>query len=285
MHCMSILKKGAFFLIIPMLLLNACKHSGNTNVFTGDDTGSGYPSDGSRAEFVTEDVISIADVAGTIFNGAYIGSTSNSLPSNCASVATDTISIPHTLIIRFGDNDCTCFDGRKRKGTIVVSYFGEYTDTASTHIITFSNYFINDNQVTGSIQTTRKDTTITGNWYYNVTVNDSLNMSQDPLKSQFVIWTGNLVRKWVSGYSTIDRTQFVFSISGSATLIRPNGHSFSFAIATPLQVAIGCNFVQSGLVNVTGYSGARVLNYGTGSCDALAQLKIGVNVNDVTLVQ
>jgi hypothetical protein len=284
MHCISILKKGAYFLIIPVLLFSACGQKGNNDLFAGDDTGSGYPSDASRIEFATEDVVSIADIAGTIYNGAYIGSTNSTALSNCASVGTDTLSTPHTLTIRFGDNDCICTDGRKRKGTIIVTYFGEYTDTNTTHTITFYNYFLNDNQVTGSIQTTRKDTTITGNWYYNMVANDSMNMSQDPLKSQFVIWTGNLVRKWVSGFGTLDRADDVFSISGSATLVRPNGHSFSFGISTPLQVAMGCSYVQSGVVNVTGYQGARVLNYGTGACDALAQLKIGVNVSAITLV-
>lgn len=248
-----------------------------------DDKG-GYASDASRIELANNDAISIADVAGTFYNAAYLSSPSG-LGLSSTTVGTDTLSTPHTLTIRFGNNDQVCLDGRKRRGTIIVTYNSQYAKANEVHTITFDNYFLNGNQITGSIQTTRIDTTISGKWYYNVLVNDSMNMSQDPLQSQYVIWTGNLVRKWVTGFGTNDRNDDAFSISGAATLTRPNGHIFSCGISTPLQFAIGCDFAESGVINVTGYSGARILNYGDGTCDPLAQLNIGVNVHQLTLTR
>ncbi len=266
-----------------MFLLTACTPSPKPGVTDADDNG-GYASDGSRIELATDDAISIADEAGNLYNGAYI-SVPNGLGLSTTTVGTDTTSSPHTLSIRFGNTDLVCMDGRKRRGSIFVSYNGRYTDPAQVHTIFFDNYFINGTQLLGTILTTRVDTTITGNWYYNVQVDDSLNMSQDPLQSQFVIWTGNLVRKWIAGYGTNDRNDDVFSISGSATLVRPSGHSFAFGISTPLQMAIGCDFAESGVVNVTGVKGPRVLNYGDGNCDHNAQLSIGTNVYPLTLTK
>lgn len=276
MYCMSKFKKGALIIVSAGLLYAACtpvKQQGLTDV---DDNG-GYASDGSRIEWANNDIISIADEAGTLYNGQYL--------SDGATVGTDTMSIPHTLTIRFGDNNSVCYDGRRRKGTIIVTYNNQYKNNKETHTITFDHYFIEGNEISGTILTTRIDTTISGNWYYNVQVDDSMNMSQDPLQSKFVKWSGNLVRKYISGYTTPDRKDDIFSISGSATLTRPSGHQFSFGISTPLQFALTCDYAESGVVNVTGYNGARILNYGDGNCDQDAKLNVGVNVYPISITK
>lgn len=279
MHCNSIFRKGAFFVLISVLLLSApaCKQA--ANIPSNPDDNGGYASDASRIELYNDDAISIADNAGVNYNSGYIGTEGN------VTVATDTIDNPHIIIIRFGDS--ACYDGRVRSGSIIVSYNGEYTAPGQVHTITFDNYFINNTQLTGNIQTIRIDTTIFGNWYYKEVVNDSLNMSQIPQQSQYVVWNGALVRQWVAGYSggNGDRSKDIFSISGSATLTRANLHAFTFGISTPIQVALSCNFAESGVVNISSYDGSRLLSYGTGYCDPNAQVTIGNNTYNITLTQ
>lgn len=287
MHRNSDFRKGAFFIIISMLLFTACKPDpSNTNSLQDGDDNGGYASDASRIEWANNDVISIADAAGFYYDGAFMRSARPTYVGVCATVGTDTVTNPHTLTIRFGPTDCTCLDGRKRRGTIVVSFNGRYVDSGQVHTITYSNYYINGNQLSGSLQTLRVDTTITGNWYYKVYTKDSMNLSQDPLNSQYVTWTGNLVRKWVTGFATGDRSDDVYSISGGATLTRPNGHSFSFGISAPLQVAMNCDYIDAGVINVNGLNGARRLDYGTaGTCDANANLYIDVHSYPLKLTQ
>ena len=40
-------------------------------------------------------------------------------------------------------------DGKNRRGIINVSYTGSYRATGSVHTITFTDYFVNDNQLLG----------------------------------------------------------------------------------------------------------------------------------------
>ncbi len=285
MHCITSLKKYALFIVTPMFLMTACSPTPDNTLSSVDDNG-GYASDASRIEWINNDVISIADAAGLVYNGAYMRTTHTTL-GTCATVGTDTTSgFTHSLVIRFGisiggtnspNDDCTCLDGRKRRGTIIVSYSGRYFDFGQVHTITYDNYYINDNQLTGSVQTMLVDTTVTGNWHYNVVVNDSLNMSPDPLKSQFIVWNGSLDRKWISGFGTPDRGDDAFSISGNATITRPNGHQFTFNISSPFVFAMNCSYAQSGIATILGAQGSRVLNYGTGGCDANAQVSLGGN--------
>ncbi len=283
MYCNSGLSKFTFLMAASILFFTACKRgTTDDNYLSNDDDRIGYASDASRIEFANNDVIALADQAGILYNAEYIRKST----SYCATVAVDTMNSPHTLIIRFGNQNCECADGRTRRGSIVISYNGRYLDTNQVHTITYNNYYLNDNRISGWVKVTRVDTTVVGDWYYKVQVNDSMNMNPgDPINSKFIVWNGNLLRRWVGGSATNERSDDYFSVSGMATLTRPNGHVFNFNISTPLQFGIGCDFAQSGVVNVTGYTGNRVLNYGTGACDAAAQLNVGVHVYQLTLTK
>lgn len=281
--------KTALCAIVSTVMFSACTKNNGSGLST-DDNG-GYASDASRIEWINNDVISIADAAGSVYNGAYLRTTQTTALGTCATVGVDTIANPHTLTIRFGDKDCEALDGRKRRGTIIVTYTGPYDQAGNLHTVTYDHYYINDHQLMGNVKLVRVDTTVAGNWYYKVQVDDTLDMNPDPLKSEYIQWKGNLVRKWVAGFginganNSGDRADDVFSISGAATLTRQNGHVYSFGITTPLQVALNCDFVEAGVVNVGGYEGTRVLNYGSGNCDANAQIAIGPTVYQIPLTK
>lgn len=282
MYCNPILKRATLFIVFALFLFTACKKKESNPLSDADDNG-GYASDGSRIEWMSNDAISIADAAGYFYNGQYMRTTNTF--GTCATVSTDTLHSPRVLIIRFGDVNCTCLDGRNRRGTIVVSYDSTYKHANQLHTITFQNYYVNDIQLGGTINTTRIDTTVIGDWYYNVKAD--LAMTTTP--NQIVTWQGSLVRKWIAGYATGEREDNVYSISGNATLTRANGHKFVFNINTPIQYAQNCDYAESGVITVSGYNGDRTLNYalGTnnepGSCDDGAQLNIGVHVYQIKL--
>ena len=281
----QVMKKAALLLTLSFFIFAGCK-KGSSNVPTNPDDNGGYASDASKIELYSNDAISLADAAGNFYNAVYMRTTDTlNAFGSCATVATDTIDGVHRLIIRFGSTDCVCLDGRARRGTIIVSYTGRYTDTATVHTITFQDYYINDEQFAGTIKATRVDTTVIGNWYYQVLANDSLITTPN----QIITWSGVLTRKWLAGYATGTRGDDVFSISGSAVLTRANGHVFTFNIQTPLQFALDCNYCEWGVVNVTGYTGSSQLDYspssGTtvGGCDNVAKLTMDTHIYSINL--
>ena len=143
--------------------------------------------------------------------------------------------------------------------------------------VIFDNYYINDQKLVGSMKVIRVDTTIIGNWYYKVKVDENLTKTDN----SHIMWQGNLVRKWVTGYATGDRSDNIYSISGSGTITRDNGHTFGCDIATPLQVSMACDYIKTGVININSYLGIRQLNYGLGAvdntvggCDNYAQITL-----------
>ena len=250
-----------------------------TTLMNAEDS-SGYVSDLSELEWMNADVTSIANTVGTTYNSADLRTMKTSV-SSCASVGIDTISDPHQIVIRFGSSDCVCRDGRNRRGTIIVSFSGHFNDINSAHTITFDNYFVNDVQLTGQTVVTYMGVNSGSQPYYLVTLNDSVVKPFNSITSL----TGNRVQTFIDGYTTADRNDDAYTTTGSGTLTRANGHVFATNITTPLQVALGCSFVESGVMSITSSAftnGTRTLDFGPGNCDDMAKLTIDTFVYQVT---
>ncbi len=276
----KLLKNGAVIMAAAMLTLTACKHKDTTTTTTpaltnADDNG-GYASDAAKLETNNNDVISIADAA------ASTGSANLRTTSGYPVITNDTAVTPHVLTVDFGPTDHMCLDGKDRKGEIIVTYIGKYKDSASTHTITYSSYYVNDIQLTGNKKVQNMGMNTSGQVYYDVTVNDSIILAPDSIIS----WTGSRTRTWLAGYKTDPRSDDEYLIGGTTTLTRANGNVFTMTITTPLQVAAVCPYIEAGVMTIASTSftsGSRTLDYGSGTCDAAATLTIGTHTYAITL--
>ena len=286
MQYRKLIKTGAIVIAASLITLSACKRdkTDSTPALTNADDNGGYASDAAKLESTNNDVLNMADLAATS------GAANLRTTSTCVTVTNDTTSSPHVLTLNFGTG-CTGVDGKLRTGEIIVYYTGRYKDSGSTHTITFNNYTVDGNRVTGSKTVTNEGTNSSGNIWYTVIVNDSIKLADDSLITQ----TAHRTRTWLTGYATPARDDDSYSIADVAgyttVLRRANGHVFNIAITSPLTVAVDCANIEAGILDISSTSftgGDRILDYsyslGTaGSCDALAQLTIGSHTYVVIL--
>ena len=284
----SLLRNGAFIIVACLLTFTACKRNKDntttTPALTSADDNGGYATDAAKLDQNSNDVISISDAAGTT-GGANLRTTATTI-GGCATITNDTLHTPHVLTIDFGTTGCVCLDSKTRSGKIIVTYSGHYKDSTSTHTITFSNYVVDGIRVTGNKTVTNMGRNSSGQYWYNVTVNDSLILGTDSVIS----WVGNRTRTWQAGYGTDMRSDDVYEIGGTTTLTRANGHVFVHTIsgAHPIVVALNCPWIESGIVTISSTSfigGDRTLDYsyGGGGCDNKAQLTIGTHTYIITM--
>ncbi len=272
------IKTATLVLAASVLTFSSCKRGDKTitDVLTSNDDNGGYATDAAKLESHSNDVISITDVAATTGNSGL------RTTSICATVTFDTSGSAHTLTVDFGTG-CTGADGKTRSGKLIVAYTGHYKDSASSHTITSSNYTVNGLDLRVHKTVTNMGRNISGNYYYAVTVNDSIVYATDSIAS----WTGSRNRTWLSGYSTSTRTDDSYEITGITTVTRANGHVFVFTITSPLKIVYGCDYIESGTVSITSSSFAvgRTLNYsyGGGGCDNQAMLSFGTHDYVITL--
>ncbi len=267
-------------LTVAIFIFMASCHRKAKDTLTNTDDNGGYASDNVKMEQNSSDVVSMADIAAATNSGSGLR-TSGTTIGGCATVTNDSVGAIHTLTIDFGTSNCTCLDGKNRRGKIIVTYTGRYKDAGSTHTITYNNYFVNDNQLSGLKTVTNMGTNTSGQVYYTVTVNDTLNLGAG---NGQIVWAGSRTRTWLSGYDTHVWSDDSYEISGTTTLTRANGNMFTMNIITPLKVAYGCAWIKSGKATVTRPSGVTAtLDYGDGNCDNEAQLTIGTHTYNITL--
>ena len=198
--------------------------------------------------------------------------------SSCLRVYFDFNSSPNKLVLDFGEENCFCEDGQNRRGKILITYDGGYTDSTATLNTTFDGYYVNNNQVTGNRTLSYKGYNQAKKPNWTVIVNGSVILANN---GGTITYQATHNTAMVEGENTMDYKDNVFETTGSASGITPAGQAFTALVTTPLISTMKCNNFVKGVVELTP-SGEpkRTLNYGEGDCDNKASLTVsGITFN------
>jgi hypothetical protein len=260
--------------VCSALLFSSCKKD------SAKDSDVESAQDNALAEADYNDVTTITDQAalGGSVNMRVAGDASasredGSLGSGCATVTIDTVSTPHAVTIDFGTTNCVCNDGRSRRGKIIATYTGRYKESGTVITISFNNYFVNDNQITGSKKITNQGLNNSGNLVYKIEVNGSIIKANS---GGTITWISTRQREWLAGSSTpLLLSDDVYSITGSASGTTAKGKAYTITITKALVRKMSCRWFESGTLDVTPEGKpTRTLDYGTTGCDANATVTI-----------
>ena len=276
-----------FCIAILGISLNACKKDK-----TDKETDTSVAYDHALVDGSFNDAQNIADQAseGSLVFYSPISSNDPHLSnvtekSSCATITSDTVSVPHTITIDFGTTNCLCNDGKYRRGVIHVSYTDHYRDPGSIHIITFTDYFVNDNQLLGTKTVTNNGLNGAGNLTFTITVDGQLIKANN---GGTVTWTSNRVREWTEGEATPEWSDDVYLITGSSSGTKTTSvgvtTNFTATITTALKRALNCHWFESGVVNVTPENHpTRIIDFGGGTCDDQATVTINGTAHTITM--
>lgn len=252
---------------------------------TGSDTDIQTSMDNSFAESTNNDVTTISaqseddGLAGSLSDSAF-----GYLLSPCATLSFDSSSVPHKITIDFGTDNCQCYDGKLRRGKILVAYTGHYRDSASTQNISFDNYYVNNYKVDGTQTVINNGHNAAGNLTFGIQANIVITDSTGKKLS----YTSTRTREWVAGENTkgiLGWKDDVYSITGTASGTSFNGVDFDAKITKPIIFALACRWIEAGTIDFTP-SGklTRTIDYGNGDCDNKATITVaGINF-DITLL-
>ncbi|HRO76597.1 MAG TPA: hypothetical protein PLP27_10670 [Crocinitomicaceae bacterium] len=186
--------------------------------------------------------------------------------SNCNVVITiDTVGTIDTLIVDWGTSNCTCNDGKTRRGKIMTTWTGSYFDqgTIIKHIPI--DYYVDDNKIEGEMVVENMGTNTSGQPFYNVNVNGTATMNTGAV----INYTSERVRTFTNGYTTpsffLDDE---YDITGTANADIVSGPSYIAETVTPLHIKIGCPHITKGILDFTKQGQPKwVLDFGDGTCD------------------
>jgi hypothetical protein len=265
-HMKKLIKPLLLSCIASTCMMISCTKENSPGNNNDQDTQSA--SDLSFAESTSSDIMNIsAQSEDNGVTGSYGDSTFSFMLSPCANISIANIASPFQLVVDFGDENCLCYDGKYRRGKILISYTGLYRDSGSFHTITFDNFYVNDYKVDGTTTVVNKGHNTSGNLEFSVNINSIITDTAGHTLS----YTSNRTREWVQGENTDGLFQWkddVYSITGTANGTCFDGTQFSATIANPLIVALNCRWIESGTIEFTP-SGQlkRTIDFGNGDCD------------------
>ena len=263
---------SAILSIFTVLLISSCKKDSATT----SDTSETIAQDLASAESAFDDDAMFAD--DNFFSAAMLKSVEVTKHpfAPCAKFSVDTTGGIRKRTIDFGTTNCLCNDGKTRRGKIIVTFSAPRLKPGATITTTFDNYFVNDNQVTGTTSMVNNGFNAAGNLSWTNTIDKTVTFKT----GEVAHWAGTRTREWIEGKNTpLDWTDDVYSITGSSTVTRPNGDTRTATIVTPLRKEMNCHHFVSGTVKIVRTDKADILlDYGTGDCDDVAT----ITVNGVT---
>jgi uncharacterized membrane-anchored protein len=200
----------------------------------------------------------------------------------CTKVTLDTANTACTLTIDFGTTNCEGPDGRKRRGKILATWNGKYRDKGTVVNITYNNYFVNDNQVTGTHKTTNQGYNTAQHLVYKIEVDGSIIKANN---GGTITWKSTREREWVTGSSTplmiLDDT---YSITGNASGTTAGGEAYTINITQPLVRKMNCAWFESGTLDlIPAGRKTLTLDYGSTGCDNKATVTINGNTYNVVI--
>lgn len=202
--------------------------------------------------------------------------------SDCVTITREFNEDSRTITIDFGEENCEGPDGRLRRGKIIIVRSGFYWTTEVTATYSFENYFVDDNQLTGT-------KTYLGAFNDDATQNEDGSFNKDRTYSSSFITNGEIILADSAGtitwnaerYRTITEGAETWGfadnrveVTGSSNGVTSDGQTFTSEITEPL-VRIyqeDCfRFYVSGIVKIVKADGTEIIiDYGDGTCDDLA---------------
>ena len=190
-------------------------------------------------------------------------------------ITIDTAGTLKTVTVDYGSTNCDCNDGKTRRGKIVTTYTGFYHAQGTIITHTPVDYYVNDIKIDGTKTVENMGTNASGQPYFNVQINGVATLTS----GETMTYTSTRVRTWTDGFTTLfNRFDDEYDITGTAEGVFSSGGGYTANITSAVHIKVGCGFPVSGTVEITPQSNpVRVLDYGSGTCDATFTVTVNGN--------
>jgi len=186
--------------------------------------------------------------------------------ADCSVIITiDTTSSPKSVTVDYGSSNCTCNDGKTRRGKIVTTFTGQYIAPGTIITHTPVDYYVNDIKYEGTKTVQNMGLNSNNQPYFNVQIDGTATLES----GEVVDYTSTRVRTWTTGFNTLlNRFDDEYDITGTSEAIFSSGEGYTGNTTSPIHIKVGCGFPVSGTLDITPTGKpVRQINYGDGTCD------------------
>jgi hypothetical protein len=273
------LKLLALFMGISLVTFFACKKEEADTVISEEDRTN--TSDYAKAETIYAEIwyTTLEQARSNPALNGYTGSSSDDR-SICPTITVSPQgSYPKTLTLDYGTG-CTTPKGQTLSGKIVAVFSGPINQTGVTIAISFVNFNYKGYTISGTYAVTT-----TGAGVYSGTISNG--SIQTPSSGGTITYSGSFVVTQVEGANTTGLNQQsddVYNITLDVAGIDTGGKAYTAKTTSPLRKELDCEWIVSGSIEVkSGNTPKKTLDFGAGTCDNMATLKVGQLTTPITL--
>jgi hypothetical protein len=186
--------------------------------------------------------------------------------ADCSVIITiDTTSSPKSVTVDYGSSNCTCNDGKTRRGKIITTFTGQYIAPGTIITHTPVDYYVNDIKYEGTKTVQNMGLNASGQPFFNVQIDGTATLES----GEVVDYTSTRVRTWTTGFNTLlNRFDDEYDITGTSEASFSSGEGYTGNTTSPIHIKVGCGFPVSGTLDITPTGKpVRQINYGDGTCD------------------
>jgi hypothetical protein len=180
-----------------------------------------------------------------------------------------------TAVIDFGSVGLPCpeWDGKTRKGKLLLSWTGAYRDSGTVITLTTQNYHVDGDEVIINHVATNRGKNAQNQGVYAINAQATVQTS-----SGAFTWASTRTHTWTAGEATLTPFDDVYRIEGSASGTIRTGESYTVNTRNddPLILNVGCRRrLVDGTLDITVQNIAPFqIDYGNGSCLSPAYVRI-----------
>ncbi len=194
----------------------------------------------------------------------------------------DSVFFPRTITIDYGDEYCETWNGRLKKGKVIIRITDRMHLEGSVRTVSLEDFYINEHHIEGLKTLTNNGFNDNGNMNFDVTLEAGKITFPD---GAIITRIMNHNREWIVG---IETPRYWWDnewlITGTASGTNRDEVNFNNEITTPVLVKSVCRFPVSGTIfHTIADVGTFVLDYGDGECDNIATITFGDKTWEINL--
>ncbi|MCX6238615.1 MAG: hypothetical protein NTY07_13815 [Bacteroidia bacterium] len=271
---MSKMKTTGILFFLFLLILAGCQKDTTT---TTPQPGDKNTSEGSIV--ISDQTFEVLNgVANSYFTSSGLKAGTLTCPTITASVTT---VLPILVTLDWGTGCASTFDGVTRSGKVIASLSGLMSTVGSVATFSFSDFVNDGNKITGTHKITYKGLNAGNNWPRYEVFTEAKIVFPD---QKFITYRATYIRLQSEGSATATLDDDVWRIEGSSSGVSREGIAWTASYPSALVKKNSCKWFSSSSVLVTPTGGVPcTINFGDGTCDNKATLKIGDVTTNIEL--
>jgi hypothetical protein len=195
---------------------------------------------------------------------------------NCVTVSVSSSSFPREIVIEYLKG---CSNHRHdRSGKVIINLSDTITNAGAVQTIVYQDFYIDTIKVDLNATLKNLGKNFSGNWIIEKKYEQTITKG-----NEVAVRKNTETQEWISGFETTDKSDNVFYLSGSGSIVINDEAKYAKNITTPLFYDASCEFIKSGVVELTRNGNVTTIDYGDGTCDDKATVTTDGTTEEINL--